>query len=159
MSEENIKLTAIIRRDIRNPVSNLVFSPTLGAEYDRYIFPSNEFTKDSVMRTLRNITHSKFVKMGIGSDEINLVHTLQRFFVYQEKIDEIEIIAETVANSGIRFDIPFEKQISQRSNPVLATLKLPKVKLERIIPTKDKSGTLVYYMQFDLSGGSSLISY
>lgn len=31
MSEENIQLTAIIRADIRNPFSNIVFSPGVGA--------------------------------------------------------------------------------------------------------------------------------
>lgn len=45
MSEENIKITVIIKGDIRNPLSKLVFRDCLGADYDRTLYSERAFQR------------------------------------------------------------------------------------------------------------------
>lgn len=160
MSDENIKLTTIIKPDIRNPFSKLVFKRMgLATQYDPIAYSENQYTKESIVRMFRNITHSQFMHLSISSKEIQLMHTLQGLFTSQATIDELEIIAETPSEFELRVDTSMENQIKQAaSTQTLATLKLPRTQIIRNLPVTDFGGSLSYLVTFQLSGGSALVA-
>lgn len=112
-----------------------------------------------MLRMFRNISHSKLIDISISSEEVKEVHSLQKLFSSEATIDEIELIAEIIPESKLRFDVSIEKQLSQRTNPLLATLKIPRIKIDQIFPAKSVEGHLTYHLSLNLRGGSSLVSY
>lgn len=159
MSEEKIKLTAIIKVDIRNPFSNLVFNPALGSLYDSVLFGQEDFTKESILRMFRNIIHGKSMQVAISSNEIKVMHSLQGLFISKATIDELEIIAEISSDFEFSFDTKIEDRLKKTIPTTLATLKLPRTQIVSIFPTKDFTERLTYLLSFNLSGGAALVAY
>lgn len=159
MSEENIKLTAIIRVDIRNPFSKLVASSvTLGSEYGKTLYPEEDFTKDSLLGMFRKIKVGRFMRLGIFAYETTVIHSLQELSNSKAKIDEIEILAQDVQSKRIE-DFKDLYNPTGKIITTVGTLKLPRTQIKKMVPWKDASGDLIYYLEFNLSGGSSMVSY
>lgn len=159
MSEEKIELTAIIKPDIRNPFHKLIFNAVLGTQFDQFSWDGKSFTKESILRMFQNITRVKFINFGISSTKIPVMHSIQELFVSKATIDELEIIAESSSEIEVKYVTPINYQIKQAENKTLASLKLPKTKIVRIVPVKDFGGQLIYQVDFSLSQGSSLVVY
>ena len=154
MALEKLKLTMVLWLDPRNPFSKIVFSPTrIGAEYDYMAWAVNVLTKESMVRTFRNIKNSKFMWITVDSDEKQLVFSLQELMRAKVKIHEMEIIYE-IKTTPLK--LSEWKPKNSTFNPV-ATLTLPQVKIGSIFLGEDRNHD--FQVRFDLSGGSALVTY
>lgn len=151
MSEKSIDLTAVIRLDVRNPFSKLVFwTNFMGSD------PAKR-TKESTLRAFRNISSVSVVTLIISAREILAVHSMQELFVSQKEIYEIELIAQSSSEYEVDLS-PTNFQIKKPATTTVATLKLPRAKIFSIYPDKSEDH-LLYIVTFKLSGVSSIVSY
>jgi hypothetical protein len=152
MSEENTELTAVIKSDIRNLVNKLVFwTNFMGSD------PAKR-TKEITLRAFRKISQAGTLILILSAPETHVVHSMQELFVQEKEINEIEIIAES--SSDYEFAISTTNfQIKKPATTTVATLKLPRVKIFSITPTKGEENHLLYLVTFKYGVGSSLVSY
>lgn len=148
MSADYIFVKAVIRGDIRNPFSNLVFYPEGLRGQTR--LKDRVVTKDAIQSVFRSMTDA--LRLDITANEVRVIHLLQELNITRKPL-ELELSAQRKLGS-----VPWWLKTNQPDTVLLAALKIPRATVSAIVPADGQNG-INYQVYLSANGGSSLVTY